>query len=276
MVVSMDRRGFFKALRGGISSSFVVGGLGGVTVGAGGVAAYDRRYNAHTSFAQQGEDLIIQDILAEIGVKGPITYLDVGAFDPAYDSNTYLFYEAGGHGVLVEPNPAKIRRLQRKRPRDRTLAVGVGTTSEPTTSDYYLIGGPSDGELNTFSKSEADEIQKRGGGTHFIEKVIKMPLENINTIIQRELGAAPNLLSVDTEGMDLDILKTMDFDRFRPDVICVETLSLGSDVINLDILRLLESKHYSARGATFENTIFVDDRRLTAPGPLTAALRPKV
>jgi FkbM family methyltransferase len=271
----MDRRGFLKAIRQSVSSSFIVGGLSGATLGAGTVAAYDRRYNAHTSFAQQGEDLVIKDILGEIGVKSPITYLDVGAWDPAQDSNTYIFYEAGGHGVLVEPNPAKIRRLRRKRPRDLTLNIGVGTSTERTVSDYYLIGGPSDGELNTFSKKEADEIQARGDGVHFIEKTIKMPLENINTIMQRDLGAAPNLLSIDTEGMDLDILKTMDFERFRPDVICVETASIGTDVVNVDILRFLESKRYSARGATWENTIFVDDRHLSAPGPLTAGLRPK-
>ena len=41
------------------------------------------------------------------------------------------------------------------------------------------------------------------------------------------------------------------------------------------VVHILESKHYSARGATFINTIFVDDRHLAEPGPLTAALRPK-
>ena len=67
----------------------------------------------------------------------------------------------------------------------------------------------------------------------------------------------------------------MDFDRYRPDVICVETLEVGGDAVNADILRLLESKRYSARGATFVNTIFVDDRHLSQPGPLTAPLRSK-
>ncbi len=66
--------------------------------------------------------------------------------------------------------------------------------------------------------------------------------------------------------MDLGILRTLDFERYRPDIICVETLEVASDVVNLDILRLLESKRYSARGATFVNTIFVDDRHLSAPG----------
>ena len=53
------------------------------------------------------------------------------------------------------------------------------------------------------------------------------------------------------------------------------TLEVGGDAVTVDILRLLESKHYSARGATFVNTIFVDDRHLSKPGPLTAPLRSK-
>ena len=271
----MDRRAFLNAIRRGVSASFIAGGVAGLALGAVGVGAYDRRDNTHFSYAQQGEDLIMEDVLAEIGVKNPITYLDIGAFDPIYHSNTYLFYKAGGHGVLVEPNAAKVRRLEWVRPRDRTLNVGVGTSAGRTTADYYMIGGPSGGALNTFSKSEAEDVQRRSQGEHFIEKVIQLPLDNINTIIQKELGAAPNLLSIDTEGMDLDILKTLDFERFRPDVICVETAVPGSDIVDLDIVRFLESKNYSARGATWINTIFVDDRHLSHPRPLTAALRPK-
>jgi FkbM family methyltransferase len=271
----MDRRGFLRALRNGVSSSFILGSLGGLSVGAVGVYAYDRRDNTQFSYAQEGEDLIVQNILREIGIKGPITYMDVGAWDPIIYSNTYLFYRAGGHGVLVEPNPAKTGRLERVRPRDRTLNVGVGTTPQRTTADFYLIGGPSRGVLNTFSKEEADTIVRGGGGEHFIEKVVQLPLENINTIMERELGKAPNFLSIDTEGMDLEILKTMDFERFRPDVICVETAKLPTNAVEVEILRLLESKRYSARGATYFNTIFVDDRHLPEPGPLTAAVRPK-
>jgi FkbM family methyltransferase len=271
----MDRRGFLKALRDSVSSSFILGSVGGLAIGGIAVGAYDRRSNTHFSYAQQGEDLIMHDILGEIGIQDPITYLDVGAFDPIYHSNTYLFYKAGGRGVLVEPNPAKVGRLESVRPRDRTLNVGVGTSAQRTFADYYMIGGSTKGVLNTFSKQDADEIERRSNGAYKVEKVIKLPLDNINTIMQQELGGAPNLLSIDTEGMDLDILKTMDFERFRPDVICVETLQVGTDHIEVDTLRFLESKHYSARGATFVNTIFVDDRHLSQPGPLTAALRPK-
>jgi FkbM family methyltransferase len=276
----MDRRGFVKALRDSVSGSFLVGSLGGAVVGGGAVVAYEakqRRDEAGKwSYAQQGEDLIVQNILTAIGIKGPATYLDVGAYDPVFDSNTYALYQAGGHGVLVEPNPAKIPRLEKIRPRDKTLNAGVGLSAEPTTGDYYVIAGPSAGLLNTFSKEDAEDLQRKNPGQKVIEKVLKMPLLNINTIMQEHLGGAPNFLSIDTEGLDLEILKTLDFGRFRPDVICVETLAVGGDAVNVDILHLLESKHYSVRGATFVNTIFVDDRHLGTPGPLTAPPRAKL
>jgi hypothetical protein len=149
----MDRRGFFTALRNSVSSSFILGGVGGAVAGAAGAYAYDRRDNTHFSYAQQGEDLVIENILSQIGIKNPVTYLDVGAFDPVYDSNTYILYKAGGHGVLVEPNPAKTRRLESVRPRDKTLNVGIGTSAQRTTADYYLIGGPSKGAFNSRSKT---------------------------------------------------------------------------------------------------------------------------
>jgi FkbM family methyltransferase len=271
----MDRRRFFGTLRDGVSGSFVLGGLGGTIVAGGAVATYDRYEGGRWSYAQQGEDLIVGNILDAIGIDKP-SYLDVGAFDPVELSNTYALYKKGCRGVLVEPNPAKTRRLNRVRPRDRTLNIGVGISPERTTGDYYMIGGPSLGSLNTFSKKEAEQVGAASGGVHYLEKVIQLPLENINTIMQQQFGGAPNFLSVDTEGFDLDILRSLNFGRYRPDVICVETLEVASDVVNVDILSLLDSMRYSVRGATFVNTIFVDDRHLSAPGPLTASLRPKI
>ena len=276
----MDRRNFVKTLRDGVSGSFLLGGLGGAVVGGGSVAAYVANerlgQGGKLSYAQQGEDLVVQNVLDMVHIQGPITYLDIGAYDPIFDSNSYAFYKAGGHGVLVEPNPSKIERLQKIRPRDRVVNVGVGLSAGPTTGDYYVIGGPGGGLFNTFSKEDAEDVQTKSHGVHFIEKVLKLPLVNINTLMQEQLGGAPNFLSIDTEGLDLGILKTMDFERYRPDVICVETMEVGGDAVSLDILRLLETERYSARGATFVNTIFVEDRHLSKPGPLTAPPRSKI
>ena len=54
--------------------------------------------------------------------------------------------------------------------------------------------------------------------------VMKMPLLNINELMRKHWNGPPNLLSLDTEGFDLPILRSLDFKRLRPDVICVETV----------------------------------------------------
>jgi FkbM family methyltransferase len=271
----MNRRSFLESLRNGVSGSFALGAVGGAAVGVGATALrYDREPGVR-SYAQQGEDLVISNLFSLLNITAKPTYLDVGAFDPIVHSNTYLMYRAGGHGVLVEPNPAKVAHLREVRPRDVTLNIGVGLAAGSSTADYYVIGGPSQGLFNTFSKEDAELVQRNSNGLHHIDQVMKLPLENINSIMQQHLGGAPNFLSIDTEGMDLDILKTLDFQRYRPDVICVETLEVGSDHVEVEILRFLESKGYSARGATFVNTIFVDDRHLSQPGPLTTPPHPR-
>jgi Methyltransferase FkbM domain len=94
-------------------------------------------------------------------------------------------------------------------------------------------------------------------------KVIKMPLVPINQIIEENFhGKAPDFLSTDVEGLDLAILKTLDFQRFRPKVICVETidedLSHGLQKMNPEISDFLAGKDYKARAITYYNTLFID------------------
>jgi len=160
--------------------------------------------------------------------------------------------------VLVEPNPVYAEKLGRVRPRDTVIAKGVGVTQE-TSADYFDFG--EDGQENTFSKSQADELVRLGMK---LQHVTKMPLVGINEVLGESFAsAAPSLVSIDTEGLDLAILRTLDFARFRPAVICAETLEMGTNRVIGEIADFLRSKHYAQRGGTFVNTIFVAEERLT-------------
>ena len=90
-----------------------------------------------------------------------------------------------------------------------------------------------------------------------------MPLININDIIKKHFKGAPNILSLDVEGLDLAILKTLNFKKYRPNVICVETLVVGTKKMETSIVKFLLSKGYVIRGGTFVNTIFVDKNLLS-------------
>jgi FkbM family methyltransferase len=263
----IDRRSF-------LSGSFVMGLAGGAGIGALGMKMaekkFDPYYNERTamfSYAQNGEDIILFKMGEQInivdektGVKP--TYLDIGANDPIAGNNTYLFYKKlGAHGVLVEPNVAHCDNIKKARPGDTVLNVGIGPVE--TEADYYMIGGPMGDSLNTFDKEMAESYAKKYEGVHYIEKVIKMPLVTINSVIEKHLqGRAPDILSVDTEGYDLKILQSLDYNRFRPPLICAETLVNGSHDLDREIVDLLESKDYVIRGGSFVNSIFIDKKRL--------------
>ena len=262
----MNRRTFLPWFTGGISTSFLVGTAGGIGIGTAGAAVGIAAARPWTreSHSQQGEDLVLESICDFLKITHP-SYLDVGAADPIQDNNTYLFYQKGCRGVLVEPNPSFCRRLEAERPGDKVLNIGVGV-SDQNEADYYMIGGRDGKYLNSFSRKQVDDIVARSDGLRFIEKTIKMPLVNINKIMEERFHGAPSLLCIDTEGLDLDILRTLDFTRFRPAIVCVETLRIGTLRCDTDILDLMQANDYVARGGTFANTIFVDNRLLTSLG----------
>ena len=169
---------------------------------------------ATPSYSQSGEDVIATLIFDFLGNNQP-SYLDIGAWLPQAGNNTYLFYTRGSRGVLVEPNVTMIPELKSVRPGDTVLNVGIGIT-EQKEADYYCL---TIDQWNTFDKEEAE---RRAALTKSkIEKVVKMPLVPINKVIEEHFhGKAPDFVSIDVEGLDVPIMKTLDFQRFRPKLIC--------------------------------------------------------
>lgn len=208
----------------------------------------------HISYAQSGEDLIVGFVFEWLGIKKP-TYIDLGAHHPTYISNTYYFYRKGSSGVCVEPNPKLFSVIKNKRSRDTCLNIGVGTT-HVKSSDFYIMSADT---LSTFSRTDAELLEKRDGQK--IVNVLKVPLVPVNEIIDRHMGKSPNFVSLDIEGLDLDILKTFDFKRFRPEVFCVETLTYTSNNSEQkipEIIDFMKGQNYFVYADTYINTIFVD------------------
>lgn len=207
-----------------------------------------------SSYAQSGEDLIIDFIFETIKTAQP-TYLDIGAHHPVYLSNTFLFYSRGCHGVCVEPDPTLHALIRKKRKRDVCLNVGVGV-GKKGVADFYVMTTKT---LNTFSREEAERYQRYGDQR--IERVIEIPLVPINEIIGSHFSSAPNLVSLDVEGLDLAILTSLDLQRWRPEVFCIETLTYTEDKTEEKITGIIDymmENGYLLYGDTYINSIFVD------------------
>ena len=217
--------------------------------------------HARLSFSQQGEDIVLYHVMHELlKIEQPV-YMDVGAAFPVDGNNTYLLYTTGARGVLVEPNPALAAQLREKRPGDIVVEAGIGV-AEATEADYYQIKGNA--MLNTFSPEQVAELQQ-GKTESVVERVVKMPLLNINRVIEEHLGRAPDLLSTDVEGLDEAIIRTLDLKRFRPGAICAEAVPTMKSGRVSTLTRYLAGKGYIPRGGSVYNTVYVDARRISDP-----------
>lgn len=207
------------------------------------------------SYAQCGEDLIIDFALRQLGIAMP-RYLDIGAHHPTLMSNTYRFYRRGCRGVLVEPDPTSYAQLARARPGDVCLNVGAGYAIGPLP--FYIMSAPW---LSTFS-AETKE-QYLASGTVRLVAVREIPVMPAGSIIAQHLSGGVDLVSIDTEGGELPILQSIDFTRARPAVFCIETLSYSTDRRERKLTECadyLRSHDYMIYADTYINTIFVDGR----------------
>jgi len=242
---------------------FLTGAVAGLTATAAGAhfAPTDWKLKTmpegtHLTFSQSGEDVICVGLLKFLKIEKP-SYLDVGAFHPVIGSNTYLMYRNGGRGVTVEPNVDMIADLKIQRPGDTVLNIGIGL-DDTEELDFYVLNHP---QMSTFDAEDARQREKDSGGKTFVKRVIKIPLVNINKVIATHFGGtAPDFLSVDTEGLDLTILKTLDFAKYRPKVITAETTGGGGFRMAPAIGDFLAAHDYAPRGMTLANTIFVDKK----------------
>jgi len=208
------------------------------------------------SYSQSGEDIIVDFIMKAVNVKN-ISYLDIGTYDPIFINNTYLFYKRGFRGVCIEPNRKFYEEITRKRPEDTVLHAGI--SNESGEMDYYEMKTPT---LNTFNKEDAYRLKKEGIKIINVRKITTM---NINDIMDTHFKGGPAFISMDTEGIELDILQSMDFEIHRPVVFCIETIEYSKDkkkqVKDKDIIDFLSSKGYFVYADTYINSIFLDKNR---------------
>lgn len=210
------------------------------------------------SYSQLGEDLIIDFIFKNLKIQKP-TYLDIGTNHPIKINNTYLFYKQGSTGVCIEPNPELCKIIKNKRKKDTVLNIGIGK-EEKTNIDFFMMNTDV---LSTFSKEEVNYLIKNTKQT--LKEIIKVPLKHIDNILQDNFnGEAPNFLSLDTEGFDFEILKSINFKKVRPETICVETLTYTENRTErkeIEVIDFMKEVGYFVYADTYINTIFVDKQK---------------
>jgi hypothetical protein len=87
----------------------------------------------------------------------------------------------------------------------------------------------------------------------------------VNEVIAEHFAGAPTVISLDVEGLDEIILDRLDFEKYQPLLVCVETVNFkvkGELNKRKSILDLMLSKGYFIYADTHVNTIFCSRKAL--------------
>jgi FkbM family methyltransferase len=195
------------------------------------------------SYSQFGEDVMLQGFLGDKwSWKYRGFWVDIGAHHPSKFSNTKVFSRNGWRGINVDASSDAIEIFKRTRRRDINVNLGIG--SQSGMLDYYRM---SCAAMNTFSKEFAEGAAQRDVK---IVEVKKVPVVTMKELLDKYLpdGQCIDFISIDCEGLDLAILQSNDWGKYRPDYLLVE---IHSDGMNWNIPACAVSVYMHEQGYEF-------------------------
>lgn len=172
------------------------------------------------SYSSMGEDLIIEQYFKEKNIFQGV-YIDIGCFHPIWASNTHKLHKDGWTGFCFDIDQSKLNMMRffRRKNIETFFQAVTAKPSTPFILVYKFLTPWSD--IDTCDLEVAKNYAKRFDLDYEISSV---PSNDINTILSRLPKF--NFLNIDVEGLDEDILMSMDFNSYSPDVILFENVDV--------------------------------------------------
>lgn len=201
-------------------------------------------------YSQEGEDILLGRIFGE---KCDGFYVDIGAHHAARYSNTYLLYRKGWRGINVDATPGSMESFRRLRPRDINIECLVASDDRPRP--FFILNEPA---LNTASEKLA-QSRSRDNALYQVTKTVMLKPRSLAAILNEHLpkGQRLDLLSIDVEGLDLDVLRSNDWQSYRPTVVLVELLATSlDDLYQNAVVEFLRGKSYRPIAKLYNTVLF--------------------
>lgn len=171
------------------------------------------------SYSQYNQDIILYNNFFKTIDKG--YFVDIGAHDGVSLSNTKFFEDLGWEGICIEPQPDVYKKLVTNR---KCITIqGAVSDLKKKQIEFCKITGYSSmlsGIIDYYDERHKErilsEIQSHENNT---KEKITVDNYNFNNVIQQE---NINLLSIDTEGGEDKIINSIDFTRYKIDIILFE------------------------------------------------------
>lgn len=204
---------------------------------------------ARDSFSQEGEDLLLWSVFS----RQPLGfYVDVGAHHPWRFSNTFRFYQRGWHGINIDAMPGSMELFRKVRPRDVNLEIGI--TGDGRRINFDIYNEPA---LNTASGPREDVK----GKPYKVVQTVVIPTRTLASVLSEHVppSTSVDFLTIDVEGLELEILRSNDWERCRPKAVLAETLRMtAEEAWQSPVGRFLNDHDYTCIAKTLNTSLFVD------------------
>lgn len=176
----------------------------------------------------------LQDLLGD-KIKQPGTFLEAGAYDGEFLSNTlWLELSFGWKGILVEANPTFFQQLLLKHRKSWAANVCLNTKPYPS-KEKFMVASPGSGDINHLLNSATTDpriethIGKGSSGlAEFlendtkIEESIEVQCVPIYTVLRSMGRSHVDFFSLDVERAEMGILDTIPWDKLSFTILAIE------------------------------------------------------
>ena len=161
-------------------------------------------------------------------------YVDVGCYHPIHRNNTHLLHKQNWSGINIDTSQFSIDLFNYMRPKDLNYNCAISDKNE----NIKLFYQKELSQLSTTEKGQAESVFQG----NIKEK--EMQAFTLDEVLNRDRYKKSKIdfLDIDVEGADLKVLKGLSFDKFKPELICIEIHE--KEVELSEIYKFLVDKKY--------------------------------
>lgn len=195
------------------------------------------------------------------GEKSVGVFVEVGAFDGEYASNTSCLADIGWSGFYIEPIASHFKQCAARHAKNvNTKILHTGISSIPCSKEIHSLGPLSTLDEYSYENLKNMDWSKNHGSCKDTEIVSLVRLEDI--LVRENIAPEFDLLVVDVEGYEVDVFKSFSLEEWRPSMMIVELHDVSPNYKQLhknlrELCLSILACNYVVVYKDFTNTIFV-------------------
>ena len=199
-------------------------------------------------YGASNEDAAILFLMKFLGFDFTnLRYLEIGTNDPVYRNNSFNLYRLGARGMLVDPLPGVLPLVHMIRPEYQFLEVAVSNRPHSGKTMFYV--SENDPLSSLYVDHHREFSQEKSHAIH----EISVNVMDVNELLG-SMDFIPDIILIDAEGEDENILRGIDYQKYKPTVIVAEVYRV--DDVSLENFMRAQGYDVFARFSD-SNVIFV-------------------